>query len=134
MIAKMKDDYFRQHDFSLFPQYHSTPWVRPQGWPDLDGLNLQMEGDDFIYMTYDNTGGKAAIALHAEKVTNGQNISVTMGHISNGEYIVDETISGTSNNYLRWLTSSDADYPVVRVTGDIKVCYTYGVSLDGATQ
>lgn len=134
MISRLKENYFINRVYNTFSDFHTTPWVRPQEWPDLDSLNLTMSGNDFIYMTYDNTKGRAAIALHIEKVTNGTNIEVTMGHISNGEYIVDETISGTNSNYVRWFTNLDDDYPVVRVTGDIKYCYCYNVSIDGATQ
>ncbi len=134
MIEEMKKDFFQTRDYDIMPDYHAEPWVRPQEWPDLDSLNLQMEGDDFIYMTYDNTRGRAAIAWHIEKTTNGKNIEVTMGHINNGNYVVDETITGTSNNYVKWLTDEDDDYPVVRITGDIYRCYSYNVSKDGATQ
>ena len=134
MIEKLKKSYFNTREYDIMSDYHTEPWTRPQGWPDLDSLNLQMEGDDFIYMTYDNTRGRAAIAWHIEKVTNGENIEVTMGHISNGSYIVDETITGTSSNYVRWLTNEDDDYPVVRITGDIYRCYSYSVTQDGATQ
>lgn len=109
-------------------------WTRPEGWPDLDSLNLSMSGDDYIYMTYDNTRGRAGIALHVEKVNNGANIEVVLGHIINGTYVVDETIVGSNNNYVRWLTNEDYDYPVVRVTGDIKYCYSYNVTNNGATQ
>ena len=134
MIAALKAKYFQRRQYDLFTEFHKTPWVRPQDWPNLDSLNLQMSGDDFIYMTYDNTGGRAAIALHVEKINNGTDISVEMGHISNGIYVADETITGTSNNYVRWLTSQDDDYIVVRVTGDIKYCYCYSVTQDGTTQ
>lgn len=134
MISKMKIKYLQNRQYNMFTNLNTTAWVRPQTWPDLDSLNLQMSGDDFIYMTYDNTNGRAAIAWHIEKVTNGQDITVTIGHITNGTYIPTETITGSSNNYVRWLTSQDDDYPVVRITGDISLCYSYSVTTDGATQ
>ena len=134
MVEKMKQEYFHSRNFNTFSNYQNRQWVRPQGWPDLDSLNLQMEGDDFIYMTYDNTRGRAAIAQHIETIKNGTPITVTIGHITNGTYIVDKTITGTSNNYVYWFTNEDDDYPVVRITGDIFRCYSYGVVIDGATQ
>lgn len=133
ITEELNKNYFIKVDVDITSDYSSS-WVRPQDWPDLDSLNLEMSGDDFIYMTYDNTHGRSAFAWHIEKVTNGTNISVTMGHINNGAYVVDETITGTSNNYVRWLTNQDDDYPVFRVTGDIYRCYTYNVSLNGVTQ
>ena len=134
MISRLHQSYFVNRSHNLFPNFQSQQWIRPQGWPNLDSLNLQMSGDDYIYMTYDNTNDRAAIAWHIEKVTNGQNINVTIGHISNGTYTPIETITGTSNNYVRWLTDTDDDYPVVRITGDIKVCYSYNVTNNGVTQ
>ena len=133
MITDAKKPYFITHDTKITNSAQSA-WTRPAAWPDLDSLNLQMSGSDYIYMTYDNTGGRAAVALHIEKVSNGTNIAVAVGHIANGAYVVDSTITGSSNNYVKWLTASDGDYPVVRVTGDIKFCYCYGVTSDGATQ
>ena len=132
MIEELKKDYFMQHEFNVENPY--VPWTRPQEWPDLDSLNLQMEGNDFIYMTYDNTKERGAFAWHIEKTSGGAAINVTMGHISNGSYIIDETITGSSNNYVRWLADNDIDYPVFRITGDIYYCYAYAVSKDGYTQ
>ena len=135
MITELDKPYNMSRDYDFFTEFPPTQWTRPQAWPDLDSLNLQMSGNDFIYMTYDNTSDFGAIALHVEKVSNGTNITVAMGHISNGSYVVDETITGDSNNYVRWFTNSDPDYPVVRVTGDIKYCYCYSVTdANGAIQ
>lgn len=134
MIENLKKDFFQSRKYDIMPDYHIESWVRPQEWPDLDSLNLQMEGDDFIYMTYKNTDGRAAIAWHIEKISGGKDITVTMGHIENGVYVVDETITNSSNNYVRWLTDNDPDYIVVRITGDIYRCYSYAVSANGATQ
>ena len=56
-----------------------------------------------------------------------------MGHITNGSYVVDEIITGSSNNYIRWFNGTEG-YPVVRVTGDIKICYCYTLNhADGWT-
>ena len=102
-------------------------WVRPNNWPDLDSLNLQMSGDDYIYMTYDATSEFSGVALHIEKTRNGADINCTLGHITNGEYIIDEVITGVDNNYVYWFNNYQYDYPVVRITGDIKYCYCYSV-------
>lgn len=134
MVERMKKEYFHSRNFNMFSDYQSTPWVRPQGWPNLDSLNLQMSGNDFIYMTYDNTRDHAAMALHIEMVKNGTPITVTIGHIENGTYIIDRTFTGTDNNYVYWFTNEDGDYPVIRVTGDILKCYGYSVTANGATQ
>ena len=134
MIEDAKRPYLQQRDYNMFTNWANETWVRPQGWPDLDSLNLQMSGDDFIYMTYDNTHARAAIALYVEKVSKGTDIKVTIGHIANGAYVEDETITGASGKYIRWFTNEDDDYPVVRVTGDIKYCYSQSVTQDGYTQ
>ena len=112
-------------------------WVRPQDWPNLDSLGLLDDGtqDDYIYMTYDANAEISAVALHIEKITNGTDITCTLGHITNGEYVPDETITGNSNNYLYWFDGQyPYDYPVVRVTGDIKCCYTYTVTNSNSQQ
>ena len=134
MISDMKVKYLQNRYYNMFVNLNNTAWVRPQEWPDLDSLNLLAEGDDYIYMTYDNTNGNAIIAQHIEKVTNGQNIAVTLGRITNGIYNPIETITGTNNNYVRQLTDQDDEYPVVRITGDIKLCYSYSITLNGRTQ
>lgn len=134
MITDMKTKYLQNKYFNMFTNLNNTSWVRPQNWPDLDSLNLQMDGDDFIYMTYDNISKRGAIALHIEKISNGQNINVTIGRVSNGTYTPIETITGSSNNYVRWFTNQDDDYPVVRITGDISLCYSYSVTSNGITQ
>jgi len=135
MITAAKNDFFQTRNYEIMSDYHESSWVRPQGWPDLDSLNLQMAGDDFIYMTYDNTRGRAAVAWHIEKAAGGVNILVEIGHIANGVFTAYDTISGSSNNYVRWLDNSiDGDYPVVKITGSISLCYSYSVSANGATQ
>lgn len=32
----------------------TTPWVRPDGWPDLDALPLPDDGTNCVYLTIDN--------------------------------------------------------------------------------
>ncbi len=135
MITALKKNYFQAREYDMFTSFDNNHWVRPQEWPDLDSLNLQMEGNDFIYMTYDNTRGRAAVAWHIEKTSNGADINVEIGHVINGVYTPYDTISDSSNNYVRWLDNTiDGDYPVIRITGDIYRCYSYNVTQDGATQ
>lgn len=131
MINKLKSEFLAKTAIKV--KLNNTPriWVRPQGWPDLDSLNLSMSGDDYIYMTYDGykTSSASAIALNIT----GSNILVTVGHINNGNYIVDETITGSNNNYIKSLTNLNS-YPVVRVTGSITRCLLIANTVDGRTQ
>ena len=116
----------------------SDTWTRPQTWPNLDSLNLNYSGEtDFIYMTYDTTQGECAVALHIEAVSGGTPISVKIGHISNNAFVADETITGSSNNYVKWFdqpTSYSNGFPVVQVLGDISIFYGYEVTRDTKKQ
>lgn len=132
MIEKLKSDYMVKSNLELELGQNQTPWVRPQEWPDLDSLNLQMEGDtDFIYMTYDGnqTSSASAVALNIT----GSNILVTIGHIENNAYIVDETISNSGTTYIKSLINYGG-YPVVRVTGNITRCNPITFTIGGRTQ
>ena len=130
MIEELKTKYMISMQEQLHINENPTPWVRPQGWPDLDSLNLQMEGDtDFIYMTYDATRTYGAVNLYIT----GSNIEVTMGHISSGAYVIDETISGSNNIYYKSLDGLGG-YPIIRVTGSITVCQLRSITRDGRTQ
>ena len=133
IIATLKSKHWIHREHQVKAGGTQVPWTRPINWPNLDSLNLSMSGNDFIYMTSDTKRGRTGNALHIEKVTNGTNIELAMGHIIDGTYIADEIITGTNNNYVRWFTNEDDDYPVVRVTGDIKLCYSYNISNNGAT-
>lgn len=131
LIQQLEQERGVDVDLDLDIRPNLPPWVRPQEWPNLDSLGLLDDGtqDDYIYMTYDANAEISAVALHIEKVSGGADISCTLGHITNGEYIIDETITGSSNNYLYWFDGNyPYDYPVVRVTGDIKCCYTNTVT------
>lgn len=128
LIAQLNQNYMVTMEQENLKYSFTDTWTRPNDWPDLDSLNLQFSGEnDFIYMTYDTTIGRCAIALHIEAVSGGTPISVTIGHINNGTYIVDETITGSSNNYVKWF-ENPSGYPVVRILGSIKLCYTYEVT------
>lgn len=97
----------------------SSTWTRPQEWPDLDSLNLQMSGNtDFIYMTFDANKSNSGVCFNIT----GSNIEVTRGHISSGTYIPDETITKSGNYYTKSFASL-SDYIVMRITGTISTCY-----------
>lgn len=132
MVEKLKIQYGinRQHNLDICP---AEEWIRPTEWPNLDSLNLQMEGDDFIYMTYDANAAASAIAWHIE-TTNSQAATLDIGHIDNGIYIVDETHSVPHNtNYIRW-TDDLTGYLVLRITGQIKRCYAISATRDDQSQ
>lgn len=132
MINDLKKDFYinRQPNLTVGPV--SRTWVRPQDWPDLDSLNLTMEGDDFIYMTY-GCYGTTAITFHIE-TANRQPATLDIGHITNGTYITDETYSINHNtNFVKWMDGYSG-YLVLRVTGQIAQCSTYQVTRDGQTQ
>lgn len=130
MQQKLKEKYFVNFNLNMhIGQNTLQTWARPEEWPDLDSLNLQMSGNDYIYMTYDLTRTDvAAVALHIEYVKNGTPITCTIGHIINGTYIVDDTITGTNNNYVYWFNNYSNNYPVIRILGDITYCYMYSVT------
>ena len=133
MIAEMKRKYYvdRQQDIQTYQP--EAPWVRPEEWPDLDSLNLEMTGDDFIYMTYDANQSGSAIAWHIE-TANRLPATLEVGHIENGIYVADETYTVNHNtNFVRW-TDDLSGYLVIRITGQISRCYSYLVTKDGQTQ
>ena len=92
-------------------------WTRPDGWPDLDSLNLTASGDDYIYMTYDCDPDLSVVSW---KIT-GTNIAVSIGYISSGSYVSEETITGNNNIYQLWLDNYSG-YKVVKVSGNITNC------------
>ena len=50
MIADLKKErWINEHNTVEVSSYNDyEPWVRPAEWPDLDSLNLELSGDDFI--------------------------------------------------------------------------------------
>ena len=129
MINNLKAEYMVAMEPDMLKDSFNTTWTRPNDWPDLDSLNLPMSGDDYIYMTYDASQGRCAICLYVT----GTSISVTVGHITNGTYVVDETLSPSSDIYTKWYETSSG-YPVVRVTGTIQYCEARSSTNNGITQ
>ena len=124
MIQELNNDYFitRQIEIQSIP--HRGEWVRPNSWPDLDSLNLQMSGDDYIYMTYDANQSASALTLHIE-TTDKSDATLDIGHIENGTFIVDETHTiEHAVNYTQWMDEYSG-YLVLRITGLIARCYNF---------
>lgn len=133
MVAELKKNYGvnRRHSVDIIPD--DGPWVRPSGWPDLDSLNLEMAGNDFIYMTYDANREASAIVWHIE-TADRQPATLDIGHIENGVYVVDETYSVNNNtDFVKW-TDDYSGYLVLRITGQIARCYAKSTTRDGQTQ
>lgn len=125
MINKLNENYFMTMEQPTLKYYKTTAWTRPAGWPNLDSLNLATTAatPDYIYMTYNADYTDSAVALNIT----GTNIAVSIGHIASGAYVIDENISGTSNNYALWLDNYTG-YPIVRVTGTITQCQCYEIT------
>lgn len=136
MIAALKAKYFVDTNTQLrINEDIPTTWTRPQDWPDLDSLNLQMSGDtDFIYMTYATNRKMNNIALYFT----GTGIQGEIGIISNGSFVSLEQLTITSSNYF-YKSLDDYkntyDYIVVHITGSsITRCRCVNYTIDGHTQ
>lgn len=106
-----------------------TPWTRPEGWPDLDSLNLEMSGtESFIYMTF-RTGHIDDIFNCGWTLVSGQSITIDFGQIENGQFISTNTpYTYSSNNTLTAYFTPDAGYNeegyiVIKVTGRFSKFY-----------
>ena len=134
MIEKLSEPYFERYDIDPYYVDPEEAWERPQGWPDLDSLNVQFEGDtDVIYMTYDADAEVSAVAWHIDTKSSTQ-ATVEIGHIESGSYVADQSFTVNNNtNFIEWLDSYSG-YVVVRITG--KITHLYGISAtrDGVTQ
>ena len=81
-----------------------TPWTRPEDWPDLDSLSLEMSGEEsFIYMTY-RTGHTDDIFACGWQLVSGQSITIAKGYIENGQFVSESngTLTYTTNSTLGW--------------------------------
>lgn len=119
MINELKQKYLIALDNEMEVNTENTEtWTRPQNWPDLDSLNLEMSGNtDFIYMTFDTDIVNSGVCL---SIT-GSNVNVTIGHITSGAYVVDETITKSGSYYTKNF-STLSGYIVMRITGTISSC------------
>ena len=107
----------------------TSTWTRPNDWPNLDSLNLTFSGaDDFIYMTYRVGHIDDFLAFNIYTVSG--TVTINLGHISNGSYIVDQTFTSGSTsgaNFYRALNNTNGynteGYTVVKIAGKIKYFY-----------
>ena len=117
-----------------------TPWVRPEGWSDLDSLNLEMSGtNSFIYMTY-RTGHVEDLCAFTLNTVTGT-ATVELGTITNGIFtaaITENVSSGGTKRY--WFTSNEGYSEgtiVIKITGRLSRFYlidsTRDNSLGGGT-
>lgn len=107
-------------------------WERPSNWPDLDSINMP-EGFDGCYLTYDLTKIDTPwIGIYA--TTTGGNYLVDRGHLSNGEFVVDETHSVTQDTYFRQdLDSTYGNIQLWRITAATSGKYLTNVSFVART-
>ena len=133
MVSALMTDFFEAYDIDPYEGMSHGEWTRPEGWPDLDSLDLQMSGGDYIYMTYDADQGASAIAWYITTSDKAPAV-VDIGHIENGEFIVDETLSAAHGaNFIKWLDEYSG-YIVVRITGSLTQCRSVAATANGVTQ
>ena len=75
-------------------------WVRPEGWPDLDAVDLT--GFDGVYLTYDlsKTEGYGWIGLYAT-TADLTPWTVERGHLEAGQFVAERTKRVASSGYFR---------------------------------
>lgn len=94
-------------------------WERPADWPDIDALADQIVGDqDCVYLTYDlrKTPGYGWVGIWA-KTENSSAWTIERGHIFEGLFVADYTVSIAHNGYFREaLDDTYGDVQIWRVT------------------
>ena len=85
---------------SINPTPTPGEWVRPEGWPDLDTVDLT--GFDGVYLTYDlsKTEGYGWIGLFATTADRTP-WTVERGHLEAGQFVADRTEQAISGGYFR---------------------------------
>ena len=75
-------------------------WVRPEGWPDLDSIDLT--GFDGVYLTYDlsKTEGYGWIGLYAT-TADRTSWTVERGHLDDGQFVADRTEQAFNGGFFR---------------------------------
>ena len=75
-------------------------WVRPDGWPDLDSIDLT--GFDGVYLTYDlsKTEGYGWIGLFAT-TADWTSWTVERGHLEAGQFVAERTEQAVNGGYFR---------------------------------
>ena len=74
-------------------------WVRPEGWPDLDSIDLT--GFDGVYLTYDlsKTEGYGWIGLFA-RMSGQASWTVERGHLEAGQFVAERTEQVANNGFF----------------------------------
>lgn len=108
-----------------------SPWTRPEGWPDLDSLNLTMSGtESFIYMTF-RTGHIDDVCSFGLTTKSGS-ATVELGTISEGVFTASITETCASNGTKTYWFTSDEGYSegtiVIKVTGRLSKFYLADVT------
>ena len=85
---------------SINPTPTPGEWVRPEGWPDLDSIDLT--GFDGVYLTYDlsKTEGYGWIGLYAT-TADRTSWTVERGHLEAGQFVAERTEQTASGGYFR---------------------------------
>ena len=85
---------------SINPTPTPGEWVRPDGWPDLDTVDLT--GFDGVYLTYDltKTEGYGWIGLFATTADRTP-WTVERGHLEAGQFVAERTEQTASGGYFR---------------------------------
>ena len=85
---------------SISPTPTPGEWVRPEGWPDLDAVNLT--GFDGVYLTYDlsQTEGYGWIGLYAT-TADRTSWTVERGHLEAGQFVAERTEQAANGGYFR---------------------------------
>ena len=84
---------------SINPTPTPGEWVRPEGWPDLDSIDLT--GFDGVYLTYDlsKTEGYGWIGLYAT-TADRTSWTVERGHLEAGQFVADRTEQAVNGGYF----------------------------------
>ena len=87
-------------------------WVRPEGWPDLDSIDLT--GFDGVYLTYDltKTEGYGWIGLYAT-TADRTSWTVERGHLEAGQFVAERTEQTASGGFFR--ESLDDTYGTIQL-------------------
>ena len=85
---------------SINPTPGPGEWVRPEGWPDLDSIDLT--GFDGVYLTYDltKTEGYGWIGLYATTADRTP-WTVERGHLEDGQFVAERTEQVANSGYFR---------------------------------
>jgi len=97
---------------SINPTPTPGGWVRPEGWPDLDSIDLT--GFDGVYLTYDltKTEGYGWIGLYATTADRAS-WTVERGHLEAGQFVAERTEQTASGGYFR--ESLDDTYGTIQL-------------------